>query len=69
MIILYYDRNDRSGWTPEHLHKFKNAVSKEINDKILLLPKDLDVILDASIEQLIALRDYVDKAIKEKENN
>ena len=69
MIILYYDRNDGSGWTPEHLHKFKNAISKEAGDKILLIPKDIDVVLDASVEQLVALRDYIDKAIKEKENN
>ncbi len=68
MIILYYDRNDGSGWTPEHLYKFKEAISKVIDDKILLIPKDIDVILDAPAEQLIALRDYIDSALKEKES-
>lgn len=69
MIILYYDRNDGSGWTPEHLYRFKQAISKAVDDKILLIPKDIDVIFDASAEQLIALRDYIDSALKEKENN
>ena len=68
MIILYYDRNDGSGWTPEHLHRFKEAISKTVDDKILLIPKDIDVVLDAPVEQLVALRDYIDKAIKEKES-
>jgi hypothetical protein len=68
MIILYYDRNDGSGWTPEHLYRFKEAISKSVDDKILLIPKDIDVVLDAPVEQLVALRDYIDKAIKEKES-
>ena len=69
MTILYYEKNDGSGWTPEHLCKFRNAISKAVGDKILLIPKDIDVILDASTEQLITLRDYIDSALKEKENN
>lgn len=68
MHIVYYDRNDGSGWTPEHLYKFKEQLSKTTDDKILILPKDLEVILDAPVENLIAIRDYIDKAIKEKEN-
>lgn len=68
MIVLYYDMNDRSGWTPEYLYKFKNAISEVVDDKILLIPKNIDVVLDAPIEHLVALRDYVDKAIEEKEN-
>lgn len=67
MIILYYDRNDGSGWTAEHLHRFKEAISKSFDDKILLIPKDIDVVLNAPAEQLIALRDYIDSALKEKE--
>jgi hypothetical protein len=68
MTILYYDKNDGSGWAPEYLHRFREAISKTIDDKILLIPKDIDVIFDASAEQLIALRDYINSALKEKEN-
>lgn len=68
MFIVYYDKNDGSNWAPESLYRFREAISKVIDDKILFIPKNIDVVLDAPAEQLVALRNYIDSALKEKEN-
>lgn len=62
MTILYYDTNTCK---PEQLYKLVQVVKDKIGD-VLFLPKDFDVLLNASEEQLISIRNTIDAALQQK---
>lgn len=62
MTIIYYDTNT---CRPEQLEKLTRVVKDKIG-AALFLPKDFDVLLNASEEQLISIRNTIDAAIQLK---
>ena len=62
MTIIYYDTNTCK---PEQLYKLVQTVKGELGN-VLCLPKDFDVLLNASEEQLISIRNTIDAALQQK---
>lgn len=59
---------DTEKYTPDRIQDIVNSIkefSKE--EKWIILPKDINVLLDCSTEQLYSAREYIDDAIREKE--
>lgn len=59
---------DTEKYTPDRIQKMVNSIrefSKE--ERWIVLPKDINVLLDCSTEQLYSVREYIDDAIREKE--
>ena len=59
---------DTEKYTPDRIQEIVNSIkefSKE--EKWIFLPKDINVLLDCSTEQLYSVREYIDDAIHEKE--
>lgn len=63
ILILYYDTND----SRECVYNNVQLLRKEFSDKtILALPKNYDILLDASFDQLISIKQILDTAIEIK---
>lgn len=59
MTILYYDNT-----TPrEHLGKIAEQIREITKDEIIVLPKNFDILLDCSLDQLVSVKGIIDTAI------
>ena len=59
MTVLYYDNN-----TPkEHLRKIARQIKEITKDEVIILPKNFDILLDCSLDQLISIKGIIDTAI------
>ena len=59
MTVLYYDTN-----TPkEHLGNMVKQIKEITEEEVIALPKNFDVLLDCSLDQLISVKGIVDTAI------
>lgn len=62
MTILYYD-----GCTPKkELYDIAEQLRKVVGKEILVLPKNFDILLDCSLDQLLQVRAMLDMTIQEK---
>ena len=59
MTILYYDESQPK----EELCKIVNGVREVTQDKVIFLPKNFDILLDCSLDQLISVKGIIDTAI------
>ena len=67
MTVIYYSTNYRR----DHLFKLTEGIKKQLGDDVLFVPKEFDVMLDCSIEQLESVKMTIEEAIekiKQKEN-
>ena len=62
MTIIYYDKRP-----VDELHKLTKVLKEKINDEVLFIPKDFDVILNASEDQLMSAKNTIEAALKLKE--
>ena len=59
MTILYYDESKPK----EELYKIVKGVREVTQDKVIALPKNFDILLDCSLDQLVSVKGIVDTAI------
>ena len=59
MTILYYDESHPK----EELCKIVKGVVEVTQDKVIALPKNFDVLLDCSLDQLVSVKGIIDTAI------
>ena len=64
MNIFLYDIEKN---TPKLIQEIVNYIKANIKDDCIFLPKDFDVLLDCSTEQLYSIREQIDNAIRKKE--
>lgn len=58
---------DTEKYTPDFIQNIVNYIKQQSeNDKWIFLPKDFNVLIDCSTQQLSCIRDYIDDAIREK---
>lgn len=62
MTILYYDESQPK----EELYKIAKGVREVTQDTVIVLPKNYDILLDCSIDQLLTIRSVIDTAISLK---
>lgn len=62
MTILYYDESQPK----EELYKIAKGVREVTQDTVIVLPKNYDILLDCSIDQLLTARSIIDTAISLK---
>lgn len=62
-IFLY----DTEKYTLETVQETINYINEEIKSDCIFLPKDFNVLLDYSTEQLYSVRECIDNAIREKD--
>lgn len=65
MTLVYYDTDK---YKAEQIHRVAQTLEEKLNDKILFLPKDFSVIINATVEQLEYAKQMLEAAIKLKEN-
>ena len=58
MTILYYDDTK-----PDELRKIVERIKPVVGNDILVLPKNFDILLDCSLDQLVSVKGVVDTAI------
>ena len=59
MTILYYDESQPK----EELYKIVKGVREVTQDEVIALPKNFDILLDCSLDQLVSVRGIIDTAI------
>ena len=59
MTILYYDESQ----SKEELQKIAEGVREVTQDGVIVLPKNFDILLDCSLDQLISVKGIIDAAI------
>ena len=59
MTILYYDETKPK----EELYKILEGVREVTRDKVIALPKNFNVLLDCSLDQLVSVKGIIDTAI------
>ena len=59
MTILYYDESQPK----EELYKIVKGVGEVTQDKVIALPKNFDILLDCSLDQLVSVKGIIDTAI------
>lgn len=59
MTILYYDDTKPK----EELYNIVKGVRELTQDKVIALPKNFDILLDCSLDQLISVKGILDTAI------
>ena len=59
MTILYYDESQPK----EELLKIVKSIREVTQDKVIALPKNFDILLDCSLDQLISVKGIIDTAI------
>ncbi len=62
MIILYYDTKDMK---PEQLQQAVQTLRDVSEDNVVAVPKQFDVLLNASLDQLMMVRTVIDTAMAE----
>ena len=60
MIILYYEPEVQ---TPDELIDTVQTLRDTTKDQVIVMPKNYDVLLNCSIDQLISVRTIIDTAI------
>ena len=63
ILILYYDSNDSQKCIFNNVQQLRKELP---NKTIIALPKDYDVLLDASFDQLVNIKQVIDTAIELK---
>ena len=64
LTICYYDREAKR----DELLKVGQAVQQVAGGQVLMIPKDYDLLLDCSLDQLVSLKAILDTAIGMKFN-
>ena len=64
MTILYYDESQPK----EELYKIVKGVREVTQDEVIALPKNFDILLDCSLDQLVSVKGIIDTAIALKMN-
>ena len=59
MTILYYDESQPK----EELYKIVKGVREVTQDEVIVLPKNFDILLDCSLDQLVSVKGIIDTAI------
>lgn len=59
MTVIYYS----TIYPAEQLLKLTKAIKKQLGDDVLFLPKDFEVMLDCSAEQLESIKITIEEAI------
>ena len=59
MTILYYDESQ----SVEELQKIAEGVREVTQDNVIVLPKNFDILLDCSLDQLVSVKGIIDAAI------
>ena len=59
MTILYYDESQPK----EELYKIVKGVREVTKDEVLVLPRNFDILLDCSLDQLVSVKGIIDTAI------
>lgn len=62
LVIIKFDP-DKYG--PEEVHEFYRKMWSD--KKVLVVPKDMDILLNCSTAELVSIRDKIDDLIREKE--
>ena len=63
ILILYYDTNDSDDLVFNTIQQLRKELP---NKTVIALPKDYDVLLDASFDQLVNIKQIIDTAIELK---
>ena len=59
MTILYYDESQPK----EELFRIVEDVKEVTQDGVIALPKNFDILLDCSLDQLVSVKGIIDTAI------
>ena len=59
MTIIYYDESQPK----EELYKIVKGVKEVTQDEVIVLPKNFDILLDCSLDQLVSVKGIIDTAI------
>ena len=59
MTVIYYDNN----FPKDQLGNIRKQVMNIVKDDVLILPKNFDILLDCSLDQLISVKGILDTAI------
>ena len=59
MTILYYDESQPK----EELYKIVKGIREVTQDEVIALPKNFDILLDCSLDQLVSVKGIIDTAI------
>ena len=59
MTILYYDDTKPK----EELYKIIKGIKEVTQDEVIVLPKNFDILLDCSLDQLVSVKGIIDTAI------
>jgi hypothetical protein len=65
MTLIYYDTQTPKASLYDHMLKIREVVGNDI----LFLPKDFNVLLQASEEQLLTAKNTIEAALKLKKDN
>lgn len=58
MTILYYDSKPK-----EDLYYIVKGIREITQDEVIALPKNFDILLDCSLDQLVSIKGIIDTAI------
>ena len=67
MTVIYYSTT----YPVDQLLKLTKSIKMQLGDDVLFVPKEFDVMLDCSVEQLESVKTTIEEAIekiKQKEN-
>ncbi len=67
ITIVYYDQSCPIDTIPKVVREAQKAVGEE--SKVIAVPKNYDILLDCSIDQLLSVRSIIDTAISAKINS
>ena len=62
MTVLYYDDTKPK----EELYTMVKGIKEVTKDEVIVLPKNFDILLDCSLDQLISVKGILDTAISLK---
>ena len=62
MTIIYYDETK----SKEEMCEVVKQVKEMLKDEVICMPKNFDVLLDCSLDQLISVKGILDTAISMK---
>ena len=59
MTVIYYDTT----YPKEQMYDMVKQVKEITKDEVIMLPKNFDILLDCSLDQLISVKGILDTAI------
>ena len=59
MTIIYYDNTHPK----EQLYDIVKKIKEVTKDEVIVLPKNFDILLDCSLDQLVSVKGIIDTAI------